>query len=447
MTRSLRLLLIVGVSVCPLAEAQTGGGALTAYPIDLTAAFRLAGAHNLAIAEAEARVREASGEALTAYERFLPSLSGEFLLAKHEGRLQATDGFMPDVDKQFNRIGGHLYARWDLNNALFSVLAARRRHRAAAQTLEAATDSALMNVADAYFDLVFADAALRMGRRAVAISTDLTEQTARSVDDGVGFKVDLLRARSQLAHDRLALHHARETMATASAHLGRLLSLEESVELSPLDTTLAVLALIDTTDGLDHWLSESALFHPAIGAGIAARDAARWEKRQAIWGPLFPEVEGHAYFMQMDTTLSNLRRSRDYTLSVKWTLGPGGLFDFGRIRTRSARATIAAIRLEAAADAVAESVIRSYSRLRERGAMVDIAEGGLQDALQTYELASGRRALGIAIALEVIDAAETLMRAEGDYARAVTDYNRAQVEALAALGQLRDHLPVGNATR
>lgn len=50
--------------------------------------------------------------------------------------------------------------------------------------------------------------------------------------------------------------------------------------------------------------------------------------------------------------------------------------------------------------------------------------------------ATERRELGIGLALEVLDAAEALTRAERDHVGAIVDYNMSQVAALAAVGRL-----------
>ena len=105
-------------------------------------------------------------------------------------------------------------------------------------------------------------------------------------------------------------------------------------------------------------------------------------------------------------------------------------------RQRRAHAKLTEIHLKATAQVIAEAIARSHAQLRERGMMIAIADAGRQAAREGLELSIGRRDLGIARAFEVIDAAEALDRAEREHAHAIIDYNRAQVEALAAQGRL-----------
>ncbi len=406
------------------------------YPIDLTTALRLAGTNNLQIAEAEARVREVSGDKLSTYERFFPSLAAEWLLLRHEGRTQATEGEFLDVDKQFNRAGSRLAATWDLNDALFSLLATRRKFEVAEHARDNAEDSTLLEVANAYFVLTMAEVRTRIAQRAIDVSADFVEQSERSVREGVGFQVDVLRAKTQLVHDKLRLQQAREESANASARLAALLNLEEPITLAPLDTMVVPLTVADTSEPVQEWINQALENHPYAQMQRSRVEAARIEKTQALWGPLLPKVEGQALFSGFGPTWSDLRRSRDYSVSFQWTIGPGGLFDLGRIRSNSARLESQELKLELAQNAIVEQVIRSRGQIRIRAAMLEVAQEGRDAARETLRLAQGRRELGIGLALEVFIAAEALTRAESDYANAVVDYNRVQVEVLAVLGRL-----------
>jgi outer membrane protein TolC len=428
--------LIIWCACTISSSAQMSSSPAGEYPIDLTTALRLAGAQNLQITAAEAMSRQASGEVWSAYERFLPTLDAEWSYAKHEDLIQSTEGVFLDVTKQAHRKSGILSATWDINEALFALLAAQRSQSAAEHSVESITNSALLSVANAYFDLVQAGAEVRLATRALALSSDLSDQSARTVAAGISNKVDVLRSQTQQSHDRLILHQRQEDVLVASAHLARLLNLAQPTVLTPIDTTLTVLALVDTTDGLDALLNASQSTHPLFRASQATHRAAVWGSRQALWGPLLPTVSGRALFGTLGPKLSDLSRTRDYALSVRWTLGPGGLFDFGRVRQQRAHARLAEIRLKQTVQEIAEAIARSQAQLRERGNMIAIAAVGREAAQEALGLSIGRRDLGIARAFEVIDAAEALDRAERELVRAIIDYNRAQVEALAAQGRL-----------
>ena len=74
---------------------------------------------------------------------------------------------------------------------------------------------------------------------------------------------------------------------------------------------------------------------------------------------------------------------------------------------------------------------------RER---LPLALNGLEAAQQNHRISLAQFKSGTAIALEVIDAANRLAGARLDLARAIVDYNLAQVKLLAATGALQVEL-------
>jgi len=71
---------------------------------------------------------------------------------------------------------------------------------------------------------------------------------------------------------------------------------------------------------------------------IAADRAAR---NGAVYGPLIPsagaQVFGGGLGGGPDGGPDTLAAAGDYTVGLSWRLGPGGLFDWGRINSRKAR--------------------------------------------------------------------------------------------------------------
>ncbi|MEW5702033.1 MAG: TolC family protein [Candidatus Zixiibacteriota bacterium] len=417
------------------AHAQTEVG-LPVLPIDLTTALRLAGEQSPRVAAAEATARAASGELLSTYERFLPSVSAGWQLQRHEGRTQATQGEFLDVDKQSQRVGGLIAARWDFSSALFSTLSAHQRRNAAESDLKDKSLSTMLDVARAYWDLVQSSEYHRIAGRAAKVSEDLVEQSRRSVEQGIAAELDLLRDRTQLRHDLLLLDQAVEREAAASARLASLLNMDQPIRLTPIDTVLLVIETVDSTESLQSWLDRADQSHPGIAMQIAELAASRWEARRAIWGPLLPDFEAGALVTGFGPDLNDLRRSRDYSVAVRWTIGPGGLFDLGRIRSLSARADFANTRLEGVRADIMSKATMWHEAISVRGRSVSTAAGGLDDARKALEVAITRRTTGVGMALEVIDAAEALARAEREHAQAVVSYNLAQMEVLALLGDI-----------
>ena len=102
---------------------------------------------------------------------------------------------------------------------------------------------------------------------------------------------------------------------------------------------------------------------------LAARRAA---KNGALYGPLVPLVGAQAFGGGLgggpDAGPSNFGPEGDYAVGLSWRIGPGGLFDSGRINATKARlaaAQLAEVRLK---DAIMSEVVASLVRVRSTAA-------------------------------------------------------------------------------
>jgi outer membrane protein TolC len=124
----------------------------------------------------------------------------------------------------------------------------------------------------------------------------------------------------------------------------------------------------------------------------------------------------------------------DYTVGVMWRIGPGGLFDFGRIRARNAQ--LATVELGGAKlkDAIAAEVVASITRVRASSDQIALAEKTLGTATETLRLTRARKQFGVGIVLEDIQAQQAVTQARSDYVTAIAEFDKAQYGLNKAVG-------------
>src|SRR3954447_1258625 len=164
-------------------EAQTpappiapGAGSETVNMIDLPAVLRLAHAQNLDIKLAQQRLSEAKANRDSATWSFFPWVSPGAGYRRHEGRIQAVDGTMFDVDKQSYNVGGTLTAQVDIGDALYRRLAAKQLFNAADQEVEWQRQESTTIAAENYFELAKAKGLANVLREALKILQDYQNQ-------------------------------------------------------------------------------------------------------------------------------------------------------------------------------------------------------------------------------------------------------------------------------
>src|SRR5436305_8678170 len=121
----------------PAAKAPAVDGETAAYPIDLPTVLRLANADNPTIALARARVAEAYARVQLANAYFLPTLRSGATYQRIDGQVQDTIGNIITTSKGNLFAGGQASLSFDVADALFLPLIARRLAQAEAPNARA----------------------------------------------------------------------------------------------------------------------------------------------------------------------------------------------------------------------------------------------------------------------------------------------------------------------
>ena len=410
-------------------------------PIDLATALRLAGANNLDVRIARERLAEAEANELVAVEQFFPTLSPGAGYRRHENNIQTVDGNIINADKEQFTAGATITAQVDFGEAIFRTLAARQlldaaRHAAGAQHQESVLQAALT-----YFELTRAKAAHGVAAESVRISEDYAAQVKQAVEAGLAFKGDTYRAITQAERNRLALDQTREQQRLAAARLAQVLHLDPAVELAPTGGELAPIQLISSDRSLDSLVGDAISARPELKQYAAQLQAARKNRQGAIYGPLVPTINGQAFYGGLGGGIGSpgpreFDQSSDYAAGISWRIGPGGLFDVGRIHANDARVRTGELELEKVANEITRQVVEGHTRIHSLASQIRDARRGLEAAEQSLTLAQERREFAVGAVLETIQAEQDLTRARLDFVNAVAEHNKAQYTLARARGAL-----------
>src|SRR5262249_10228647 len=130
--------------------------------------------------------------------------------------------------------------------------------------------------------------------------------------------------------------------------------------------------------------------------------------------------------------------SQDYSVSLGWRIGPGGLFDMPHIQATGARFRAAQLTADKIRDDVIAQVVDAQTRVLSLHGQIDQAGRALNTAAETLRLTEERKEFAVGNVLETIQAEQDLTRARTDYANAVINYNKAQYALMRAIGGLRE---------
>jgi outer membrane protein TolC len=428
-----------------LESVQTTNG--TADPIDLPTTLRLAGARNLDIQIARQSLNEAEANRQSAVEQFFPWVAPGIGYHRRDGMAQAIpSGVISDAHFQSYSPGATLSAQIPLGDAIYNSLAAKQLVKVCDQALETQRQNIILAAAQAYFDLVKAKALVQVVREAIQISQDYQRQLHDAVGAGIAFRGDELRVQSQTEHYRISLEQALEQERLAGVNLARVLHLDSTVALAAQDTGLTPLTLVTTNAALASLVEQALHLRPELKQSQAFLAASRTAKNGTVYGPLIPSIGAQVFGGGLgggpDGGPSNFGAEGDYAVGLTWRIGPGGLFDSGRIKASKARLASAHLADAKLKDIIVSQVVANLVRMNSTAAQIQLAERNLATATETLRLTRERKQFGVGLVLEDIQAQQALTQARSDYVTAVAEYDKAQYEVTKATGGLSDGVKV-----
>ncbi len=177
--------------------------------------------------------------------------------------------------------------------------------------------------------------------------------------------------------------------------------------------------------------------HDAVGLGIAfkgdeLRVQVQTERYQLA---LRQALEQQRVAAARLARTGNFGQSEDYFVGLGWRIGPGGLFDVGRVRASKARLETARLSGVKVQDEITRQVVESHARAQSLQDQLATTKQNLATASETLRLTRERKQFGVGAVLEDIQAQQELTRARSDYLTAIAEFNKAQYALSKAIGR------------
>ncbi len=424
------------------------------YPIDLTTSLRLAEVENPQIAEARQRIGEALAVLQGAKVLLLPSLNLGMNYHAHTGNLQRSSGTILKLDEKSLYFGGGAGAMAagtvevpaisifsSLTDAYFKPLAAHQQVEGARFQASAMANKVLLEVVELHFELLAAEADLRVRLETAAQGADVARLTHAYAIAGQGRDADAERAATELRLVELEVKQAEQEVAVASARLAHRLHLDQSVRIRPAAPRLEMITLIDPGTPLPNLIAVAVERHPEISAKAAALAVAEVRHRQEICRPFLPTVWlGYSAggfgggSNLVGTELSHFAGRTDFDVQVFWTLSNMGFGNLALIKQRQAEVGAADGERAHAIAEVRSVVAAAYAEVAAARRQIDVttqqlasAERGFREDIERIRNTVGRP-------IEVVNSLQLLNQARVDRIRAIIEYNKAEFRLFVALG-------------
>ena len=313
-----------------------------------------------------------------------------------------------------------------------------RRYQAAGQFANAAKANSLSTreqvvllVVSQYIGTLRAVATVQAAGSRVELAQALYDQAADVQKEGVGTGIDTLRSNVELQNEKQRLLEAEAERDTSLFALSRLLNLDPRQTIELGDS----LSYFDTRQPEMEESLEQALATrqewKALNAQVAAAEA---QKKQA-WDSRLPALRAEGDWAYQGTRFNNGIPTYNYEIGLTMPLFTGG-----RIRAETTRADLEIRKLqEQQADLrnqIGLDVKTALINLTSAKNQVQVSNLGVQLSREEVDQARDRFRAGVANNIEVIQAQDSLARANDNQIAALYRFNQARADLARSVGQM-----------
>jgi len=282
-----------------------------------------------------------------------------------------------------------------------------------------------------YIGTLRAVANVQASRSRVDLAQALYDQAADLQKEGVGTGIDTLRANVELQNEKQRLLEAENDRETLLYGLSRLLNLDPRQKIELADA----LSFSDTPQPEVEASIEAALADRQEWKALNSQIKAAEGQKKAAWSERLPSVRFDGTFEYVGNSGNTTLPTYTYQASVNLPLFTGG-----RIHAEVARADLEIRKLgEQRADLrnqIALDVKTALLNLESARNEVQVANLGIQLSKEEVDQARDRFKAGVANNIEVIQAQDSLSRANDNQIAALYRFNQARADFARSIGQM-----------
>src|ERR1700731_3987825 len=292
-------------------------------------------------------------------------------------------------------------------------------------------EQVVLLVVSQYIGTLRAVATVQAASSRVDLAQALYNQAADLQHEGVGTGIDTLRANVELQNEKQRLLEAQADRETSLFALSRLLNLDPRQNIELADS----LSFFDTPQPDVEASIEDALSARQEWKAIQAQQNSAKLEKQASQLQRLPSLRFDGNWAYLGTSSTNGIPTYQYQASVNMPLFTGG-----RIRAEVVRADLELQKIDQQKadlrNQIALDVKTSLLNLQSARNEVQVANLGVELAKEEVDQARDRFKAGVANNIEVIQAQDSLARANDNQIAGLYRFNQARADLARSIGQM-----------
>ena len=421
------------------AAVLTAGGLVAQTPPRLTLqdAEALAVKNHPQIQAAAEEVEFANQQVIINRAPYYPIVHGEITGSQGNDQARIGAGDL-SASRLFNRIGQGMVLTQlitDSGRTPSLIASARLQAQASAQTLNATRFDVLLAVNRSYYEVLRAQAVVKVAQQTVAARQTLDDQVTELARNQLKSQLDVSFADVTVSEAKLLLLTAQQGVQQSFAELGRSLGSDQPANYQLVDEPLPS-GPPDTPDSL---VTQAESGRPELAALRSSRDAAQrfFDAERDLSRPTVSAVAVGGALPYINSGATQVPAGYEgIAANVNIPVFNGHLFSARREAARQ-RALEADQRLRDEQERIARDVRVAWASAVTAFQRIDVTAQFLRQAALALDLAQGRFNLGLASIVELTQAQLNLTQAEIENINSKYDYQSQNAALQYAMGVLR----------
>ncbi len=302
---------------------------------------------------------------------------------------------------------------------------------AAKENSDSTREQVILMVVSQYIGTLRAMANVTASQSRVDLAQALYDQAADLQQNGVGTGIDTLRANVELQNEKQRLIEADNDRESSLFGLSKLLNLDPRQKIELADS----LSFFETPQpAVDESIDQALENRPEWKVLAAQEKAAHYDKQSAQYRRV-PTLAFDGYWDYLGTSINNGIPTYKYEAAFNVPL-----ITSGRIKAQVTTANLELQKLdqqrEDLRNQIALDVKTSLLNLQSARSEVQVANLGVELAKQEVDQARDRFQAGVANNIEVIQAQDSLSRANDNQILALYRFNQARADYARAIGAM-----------
>jgi outer membrane protein TolC len=346
--------------------------------------------------------------------------------AKNAGIDYASSGYLPQVSVQGELAGYDVKSDsyqdsdgvvgasanvdqliYDFGGTTSNIGAAKSAYDASLKQLDSTTNSVVISVKKAYYDILNKNQLINVAREAVKIDELQLEQAREYFKAGVRTRIDVTNAELQVSNSKLDLLKAEFNLESANTALISILgvNLEKNFSVKKDDTDISVLAKsIVPMDKKSDELVELGLANRAEIALYKANIDLSQSQVKSARSEYYPKILLNAAYNDKDTDLASLNnRQMSAGVYIKWDIF-SGFSSEAKVKENLANLTKSKVDLRDIELKITEEVTNAYLEVKKSEDSTKMQLLSVDLATQNLSLAQQRYKAGLSDMVELNDA-------------------------------------------